>query len=297
MNKLKLVFFLLFFVLSKISIASFYITNDSLPSSCKKISVSSSIAAIGVGSQIGLYQLWYAPYNSGKFHVFNDWNQWRKMDKIGHAYSAYELASSTYELFKWSGFTTNKSILIAGSVSWVYQGLIEVMDGYSEGWGFSIPDLLFNSLGTGIFVVNKKFGSSLLLPKFSYSPSPYAELRPEVLGSSTAEKVLKDYNAQTYWLGINPSVFIPKWRVKWLVLSVGYSINEHLIGNQLGVQINGTNYNSYGQLFFSMDIDPRELPIRNKLLKKLLYPLNFIKFPFPTFSIEKGKAKFYPIYF
>jgi hypothetical protein len=31
----------------------------------------------------------------------------------------------------------------------------------------------------------------------------YAQYRPNVLGSSLAEQILKDYNGQTYWLSVN----------------------------------------------------------------------------------------------
>ena len=271
--------------------------NDTFPTRCKKIWVSASLSSAAIGSQAALYSLWYTPYNSGSFHFFNDWNEWGKMDKLGHAYSAFALTSSTYDILYWSGFSKNKSLLIAATASWAYQGFIEVMDGFSDGWGFSVPDLLFNSIGTGLFVLDKKFGSSVILPKFSYSPSSYAQLRPKILGANTFERVLKDYNGQTYWLGIKPTVIIPSWKAKWLMISIGYSINERLIGDQSIAQIDGRTYTSHGQLVFSLDIDPRELPIRNKVLKKLFYPLKFIKIPFPAFSIEKGKGKFYPLYF
>jgi hypothetical protein len=297
-NKQKLVFcFLVLFSLVEIKASISLEKKDSIRPNCKKIATTISLSTAAVGSQALLYSLWYAPYSSGKFHFFNDWNEWRKMDKLGHAYTAYHVSSATYDALSWSGYSQSKSLLIASSASWLYQGFIEVMDGFSDGWGFSVPDVIFNSIGTGLFVFEKKFKKPVLLPKFSYSPSPYAILRPEVLGSSSFSRILKDYNAQTYWLGIRANSFIPSLNIKWLMLSVGYSVNGHLVGDKLSVNLNGNTYNSYTQILVSLDIDPSALPIRNKLLKKIVLPLKYIKIPFPTLGIENGNVKFYPIYF
>jgi hypothetical protein len=42
-----------------------------------------------------------------------------------------------------------------------------------------------------------------ITPKFSFHTTQYAQYRPNVLGSSLAEQILKDYNGQTYWLSVN----------------------------------------------------------------------------------------------
>lgn len=298
MNKQKIVFcFLVFFSLVEINASILPEKKDSIRPKYKKIATSISLSTAAVGSQAFLYSLWYAPYSSGKFHFFNDWNEWRKMDKLGHAYTAYHVSSATYDALYWSGYSQSKSLIISSSASWLYQGFIEVMDGFSDGWGFSVSDVIFNSIGTGLFVFEKKLKKPVLLPKFSYAPSSYANLRPEVLGNTSLSRILKDYNAQTYWLGIRMNSIIPSFKSKWLMLSFGYSINEHLVGDQLSVNLNGKTYNSYTQLLFSLDIDPTALPIRNKLLKKIVLPLKYIKIPFPTLGIENGNVRFYPIYF
>ena len=296
MNKFKLVLFIYFLTFSVFTYAEVKNDEDSIAIKKKKIWTTSSLFGAATISQVALYQTWYSSYNSGSFHFFNDWNEWRKMDKLGHGYTAYHLSNSIFNLLSWSGYSVNKSIIISSTFSWAYQGFIEVMDGFSDGWGFSYTDLLFNTFGTGLFVFNKTTKSPFFFPKFSYSPSPYAQIRPEILGSNAISRVLKDYNAQTYWLSIKPLHILPK-KHSWLLLSIGYSINEHIVGNQIDVTMNGQLYKSYSQLFFSIDIDPKALPIHNKTLKKLLYPLNYIKIPFPAFSIEKGRGKFYPIYF
>ncbi len=38
---------------------------------------------------VGLYSAWYSNYPQTNFHFFNDNNEWKQVDKVGHAYSAY----------------------------------------------------------------------------------------------------------------------------------------------------------------------------------------------------------------
>jgi hypothetical protein len=57
--------------------------------------------------------------------------------------------------------------------------------------------------------------------KIFFSYHAYAQYRPNVLGSSLAEQMLKDYNGQTYWLSIyTPSIKAqnPKWLNLLLVM-------------------------------------------------------------------------------
>jgi hypothetical protein len=69
-----------------------------------------------------------------------------------------------------------------------------------------------------------------ITPKFSFHTTQYAQYRPNVLGSSLAEQMLKDYNGQTYWLSVNtPS--IKAQNPKWLNLAIGYGANGMLTGN------------------------------------------------------------------
>jgi hypothetical protein len=69
-----------------------------------------------------------------------------------------------------------------------------------------------------------------ITPKFSFHTTQYAQYRPNVLGSSLAEQMLKDYNGQTYWLSIyTPSIKAQK--PKWLNYGSGW--NGMLTGNKI----------------------------------------------------------------
>jgi hypothetical protein len=140
--------------------------------------------------------------------------------------------------------------------------------------------------------------------KFSYSHSPYAKFRPQILGSTTPERILKDYNGQTYWFNFNIGEITPNsWRIPdWLCLSLGYSISEKLKSDTESYTISYNNqfvpFNAYRRYFISFDIDLTKIPVKKPWLKSLLSNVNMIKIPFPTLEFnQKNGAKFYGLYF
>jgi hypothetical protein len=63
-------------------------------------------------------------------------------------------------------------------------------------------DIIANASGTALFVSQELlWKEQRITPKFH--TTQYAQYRPNVLGSSLAEQMLKDYNGQTYWLSVN----------------------------------------------------------------------------------------------
>ena len=59
-----------------------------------------------------------------------------------------------------------KQINLPGFVGWhaFPKSTIEVMDGFSEGWGFSLTDMSANVAGLSCFIFNKNIGASSELP-------------------------------------------------------------------------------------------------------------------------------------
>ena len=107
------------------------------------------------------------------------------------------------------------------------------MDGFNSGWGFSISDMASNILGAGLFSSQQLiFEEQLFIPKFSYHPTRYALIRPEVLGKTHVERFFKDYNGQTYWLSFSPkSIFKNSRLPEWFCFSIGYSTDMKVLGN------------------------------------------------------------------
>ena len=262
----------------------------------RKIIVQSSVLGASITSQIALYNLWYKEFQSGKFHFFDDSKEWGYMDKFGHVYSAYQLSNQLNEVYQFAGYSKKQSLYLASTIGFLYQLNMELMDGYSQGWGFSSMDLVSNCIGLGLNLLQNSTSSPLFFPKFSYSPSPYAGLRPEVLGNSSISRILKDYNGQTYWISFKGTKLIESMP-EWVLFSVGYRINERLVGSSNYYETENRAYRSYGQYLFSLDFDLSKIPVQNKIVKSICSAFNTLKVPFPTFSIEQQKIKLYPIYF
>lgn len=235
------------------------------------------------------WQLWYSTQLSGTFVFFNDVNEWMGIDKLGHFITAFY---ATYIFCTLYSTVETKNILkktiISTSGFWVLLP-IEVMDGFCKGYGFSVADATSNLMGSLACSTQLIYWNRIYVhPAFSYYPSPYAELRPELLGSSYFSKFIKDYNAQTYWL----SVPLPyRWWPQWLMLSVGYGADGLLGGDtNQWVDTDGHEHNYHyikrlPQVYISLDIDLTKVPFKNNTVVIVGRILNFIKIPLPYFQV------------
>ena len=118
---------------------------------------SSSIGLLSSASLIGLHRLWYSKESQEAFHLFDDSKNWMQMDKMGHVMSSYELSRNMTEVYEWAGMSRRSSALLASSISLAYMSVIEIMDGHSTEWGFSISDMGANLAGTGWFLFQESF--------------------------------------------------------------------------------------------------------------------------------------------
>ncbi len=300
MKRIYSLLLLLFVSQFTASQVNFFKKSDSLNWK-RSISVSTGIGLAWGGSTIGLSSIWYAHSPSSKFHTFNDSRNWLQMDKLGHFYSANKLSFFSSDLFKWSGVGKRKSIILGSFISLGYQTTLELMDGTSDEWGFSWSDMVSNSAGIFSYAIQDFYwNEQKFLCKFSYSPTKFAAIRPTVLGSTFSERFLKDYNGQTYWMSFSPTLFFKSSKIpSWLCLSVGYSVDQKLVGNTekyIDVNTNIT-YLSKRQYIFSLDIDFSKLSIKKEWLRIIVKQFNFIKIPFPALIFSNGKFTSSGFYF
>lgn len=255
-------------------------------------------------SLIMLNELWYKGYPRSSFHTFNDNDEWLLMDKIGHATTAYTVGYVGHNVLQWSGVEEKKALWYGGTMGLVYLTGIEMLDGFSEQWGFSVGDMAANTFGSAMYI-----GQELLWEeqrfrlKFSAHLSPYAQYRPNVLGSSFNERLLKDYNGQTYWLSANIASFLGDDTrfPKWLNLAFGYSGEEMLKGDEhLYTVFDGNEFivfNAYRQYFLSLDIDLSKIKSKSRFLNTVLGTINYLKIPFPALEFSQNKLKGHFLYF
>lgn len=271
----------------------------------RKIILASTSTAFAAGSLIYLSKAWYLQYNNGNFHFFNDNNEWLQMDKAGHFWSNYNSSRLMMDAFDWAGASKKQKLLYGGTIGFAYMACIEVMDGFSKGWGFSYGDMIANGLGTGFAIAQEAaWNEQKMFFKYSYHKSEFAYYNPNLLGKNLSEQLLKDYNAQIYWLSVSPFAFIKsdKKLPKWLAVSIGYGASGMLRAKESSI----TYYSSstpaieyyfeaerVRNFYVSLDLDLTKIKTRSKVLKTVFTCLNTIKVPAPAIMLNQHGAQYF----
>ena len=234
-------------------------------------------AALGSAVTIGLNFLWYRKFPHSRFHFFNDNAEWLNMDKMGHATTAYNIATIQSDIMRWGGIKPGVSALIGVLTSLGFMTMIEVMDGHSEKWGFSKGDMVANIAGVLLYEGQELlWGQQRISLKYSYHETLFANYYPEELGANLVQRMLKDYNGQTYWLSFNIGSFLPARSgfPNWLNLSAGYGAEGMIGAVNNPSEINGRKipeFRRYRQFYLSLDTDLYRInevsPFANTLLK------------------------------
>lgn len=256
------------------------------------------------GSMVGLYNIWYKDYPQSSFHFINDNSQWMGLDKLGHVTTSYWIGRLSYEALKWSGVKEKHAIWYGGSTGLLFLTTIEIFDGFSAEWGASTGDIFANVAGAALFI-GQQLGwkEQRFMMKFSYSPTQYAQYRPDVLGRTQTEGIIKDYNGQTYWLSGNIHSFLREESrfPTWLNVAFGYGAKGMLGGDINPPEHEGEplpDYTRTAQYYLSFDVDLTRIKTRSKALKGIFTILGFIKIPFPTIEFNsEDKCKFHILYF
>jgi hypothetical protein len=255
------------------------------------------------GSMVALYSLWYKDYPQSSFHIFNDNNEWLQMDKCGHTTTSYYIGRIGYSSLRWAGVPEKKATWYGGLTGLVYLSTVEIMDGFSEQWGFSPGDMAANTIGTALFI-GQQLGwhEQKFVLKYSFHYSPYAKYNPDQLGSTFPQRMLKDYNGQTYWISANISSFgLQHTRFpKWINLAMGYGAEGMTGATNNPSEIDGVTVpysERYRQFYISPDIDLSRIRVKSKTLRLILDVIGFIKIPMPAIEFNKTGVKFHPLYF
>ncbi len=277
---------------------------------------------IYTGFSIGLYETWYKDYELTAFHTFDDWDEWRNMDKAGHLFTAAMESRLSFGGALWTGMSRRKAMWTGAAVGTLLQTTIEVMDGFSAEWGFSWADIGFNTLGVGVFVGQEMLWQEQRItmkvsntrPTYSTLPltsrqgdamSSAQQRANELYGIGFFETFLKDYNGMTVWASANISSFLgPKQKgkrfPKWLNLAIGYGANGLYGGYGNGWTDEAGNkfvlpadaFPRTNQFYLSLDIDLTRIPTKNRFLKSFLNAIHWIKIPAPTLEVDTlGKMK------
>ena len=270
----------------------------------------------------GLYNTWYKQFPQEGFHFFDDWNEWQNIDKYGHLYTSYFQGELCYKGAKWTGLSEGRSILTGVVCGALFQTTIEVMDGFSSQWGFSITDFAANTVGLGAFAMQQHFwkeqrimfkvsswttnySSAQIISTDGQATSSIDQRADDLFGNSFVERMLKDYNAQTLWVSVNVNSFLPSQNAwpDWLNIAFGYS-GESMFGgftnswseNNASFEL-GEDHDRYKQFLLGFDVDLNRIHVKNNFLKSLFSIFNIFKYPMPAIEYNtRGEWKFHFLY-
>ena len=255
------------------------------------------------GAILYLKHEWYHDKKRVPFHFYNDFKGWNQVDKLGHFYVSYLESNVGYSILKKFKFSEKKALYFGGFQGLILETPIEFLDAYHKGWGFSVSDMVANTLGSVFFIMQQKiFNEQLIKPKLSFSKSIYASEANGLLGKkSLISQFVYDYNGYTYWFSFSPyKIFKFKKVPKWLNLAIGYGANGMLGEFENKSMYKGKeipSFKRYRQFYLSLDIDFSKIRTKSRFVNKIFDGLSYIKIPLPTLELSNKKMKGYFFYF
>lgn len=282
-----------------------------------------------------LHRNWVSDGSTSSFHTADDLGDWNQMDKMGHGFLAYNESRWLYAGARWAGIRPNAAAWTGFAGGQVLMATLEVFDGLSTPGGFSWSDMGANLLGSGLFV-SQQIGwhEQRISLKVSAWPKNYPDDRiypvspagsdgsttlqdrsDDIYGTGLVSLFLKNYNANTVWVSVNPRSFFPQratWLPKWLNVAVGVGAENLFVGQgyewKSNINCDGPDCDVYRldpdlyprtrQFYLSFDIDLTRLPLRNRFLRLLAGTLNIIKIPAPALELtNRGDVRFHALHF
>jgi len=262
-------------------------------------------AALAAGSVAGLNELWYAHEPRSRFQTFDDSREWMQMDKAGHFFTCYAVGYYYIDFMRWAGFNRETSIWAGGFMGSFYMAGIEVLDGFSAAYGFSLSDFTVNTAGSFAVILQElAWNEQRITPKMSFHPSRYAQYRPNLLGDGFTSQMLKDYNGHTIWLSANIHSFLKEESKfpRWINVAVGFGGDGMIGGTENPAFDDDGNelpkFIRHRQFYLSLDVDLTKIRTNKKWLRTIFKAVNLIKLPFPTIEFNSiQKVKVHPVYF
>lgn len=224
------------------------------------------------------------------FHFENDFDYALNLDKLGHFAAGVMLGESFYEGYRWAGATEFQSYLFAGLSAMMTHVAIDVKDGYSPEWGFSIFDVLSGTIG-GFYPMAERYIPLFKYVdlKWSYWINTKAYYRQSDTGIFT-----DDYCNQTFWASFKPYRLLPaaarQYYPSWLAIAAGLSIDEKVFTKEPHPR---------REVYIALDYDLEAFRPQSRLARTIVKYLNYFKLPAPTIQVYPEFHWFllYPIKF
>lgn len=246
-------------------------------------------------SLVVLGNTWYGKAERQPFTFFNDWPEWKQVDKAGHFFTAFHLSAATAQVLQRHQIPPAKAHLYGTLTGFLLLLPIEILDGFSANYGASLPDLGANLSGSLFYYSQATLWKEIRIhPKFSFHRTSFPARRNDgTLGNGLPSELLKDYNGQTYWLSFNADRFFAFPR--WLNIALGYGATGMVYGRT--VQNHAAGYQAVRQFYLAPDFDLSHIKSRSKAINTVLFIANLIKLPAPALEISSGSMKWHWLMF
>lgn len=254
-----------------------------------------AVAGAFVGGNAALYEYFRRAWWSGErsdFRVTYDWDMaFRDQDKLGHALGGYHLTRISSGMLRTACVGGRKATWWGAAYAAAFQLQIEVWDGVQEKYGFSPPDLLFNTMGAAWAVAQfEQPALQAYKPTISYARTIYAR-HPERWPDGTTANESRpsvDYAGQTYWISTDVDSLLPaRFKPYWpgiVRLSVGHSVTDWID------PVSGNAVRGRRKLVLSLDLDPEKLPGQNRAWRQVKHQLSYYRFPAPALVLTPDLA-------
>jgi len=259
--------------------------NPSCPLSSSQLgAVRTGVGSAFVGGNAYLYhyfkKAWWSGERAPHFFFHADWDQeFRDQDKFGHMLGGYHLARFGYASLRTACVSEKKALFWSTAYAAAFQLQIEIFDGQFKKYGFSYADMIANTTGQTLAVMQELHPSlRAVKPTFSYHRTMAlrngvsAELRPSL-----------DYSGQTYWFSTDVNRLLPddakKYWPSFIRFSAGHSVTDW-INPETGAAQRGKRI-----IVLSLDFDPEKLPGDAPWWKSVKHTLSYYRFPAPALQL------------
>jgi hypothetical protein len=142
--------------------------------------------------------------------------------------------------------------------------------------------------------------------KYGFRKTIFPPFRPNLLGKTTGQQMLKDYNGQQYWLSLNLASALPVGPgfPRWLNLDLGYSASGMTGGHENPPMTDAAGkpivFRRFRQFFISPDVDLSRIdqpdPSRPLPWQRFVGTVQFFKIAAPSLEYNPVKGlRFHPL--
>ncbi|HEX9382517.1 MAG TPA: DUF2279 domain-containing protein [Gemmatimonadaceae bacterium] len=243
-------------------------------------------AFIGVNGYLYHYfkQAWWSGERAPHFFFHADWDQqFRDQDKFGHMLGGYHLARFGYAGLRSACVSEKKAIFWSAAYAAAFQLQIEIFDGQFKKYGFSYADMIANTTGQTLAVMQELHPSlRAIKPTVSYHKTrALANTESGKIGGELRPSL--DYSGQTYWFSADMDRLLPdgakQYWPSFVRLSAGHSVTDWINPET------GLAQRAKRKIILSLDFDPEKLPGNAPWWRSVKHTLGYYHFPAPALEL------------